>query len=198
LKKNRGNKMNILKRGGIAVLSLVIMLVIAGYVNYKYDPTREENLGKTIYVNGKDSFTYDNVSIYNESSISTEEENNSVEKQDDSIAVFRYDRDNMYSELMENYKVAIANSNISKEKIDEYQSKLNEIVEEKNLINMVENVILSKGIDDIVIIPTGNGNVNVVIKSKEKIEDDMIAKIQQVIIDQLGVEASKISIECKN
>lgn len=193
--------MNILKRGGIAALSLVIMLVIAGYVNYKYDPTREENLGKTIYVNGKDSFTYDSVSIYDESSISTEDESNNINEQansDDSIAVFRYDRDNMYSELMENYKVAISNSNISKEKIDEYQSKLNEIVEEKNLINMVENVILSKGIDDIVIIPTGNDNVNVVIKSKEKIEDDMIAKIQQVIIDQLGVEASKISIECKN
>ena len=63
---------------------------------------------------------------------------------------------------------------------------------------MVENVILSKGVEDIVIIPTGNNNINVVIKSKVEIEKELIAQIQQIITDQLGVEASKISITCKN
>lgn len=193
--------MTILKRGKIAALSLVIMLAAAGYINYKYDPTREENLGKTIYVNGKDSFTYETVSIYSEdenaSSISTS--NNVIEeKEDDTLAVFRYDRDNMYSELMENYNNAISNSNTSVEKVNEYQQKLNNLVEQKNLINMVENVILSKGVEDIVIIPTGNNNINVVIKSKVEIEKELIAQIQQIITDQLGVEASKISITCKN
>lgn len=193
--------MTILKRGKIAAVSLVAMLAAAGYINYKYDPTREENLGKTIYVNGKDSFTYETVSIYSEdenaSSISTI--NNAVkeENKDDTLAVFRYDRDNMYSELMENYSNAISNSNTSVEKINEYQQKLNELVEQKNLINMVENVILSKGVEDIVIIPTGNNNINVVIKSKVEIEKELIAQIQQIIIDQLGVDASKISITCK-
>lgn len=194
--------MTILKRGKIAALSLVIMLVAAGYINYKYDPTREENLGKTIYVNGKDSFTYETVSIYSEdenaSSISTGSIAGEVEIEDDTLAVFRYDRDNMYSELMENYNNAISNSNTSVEKVNEYQQKLNELVEQKNLINMVENVILSKGVQDIVIIPTGNNNINVVIKSKVEIEKELIAQIQQIIIDQLGVNANKISITCKN
>ena len=190
--------MKFLKRGSVAIFSLIIMLMIAGYVNYKYDPAREENLGKTIYVNGKDSFTYENVSIYDESSISTESQNeNEKGKTDDSIAVFRYDRDNMYSELMENYKNAIANSNLSKEKVDEYQNKLNKLVEQKNLINMVENIILSKGIEDIVIIPTANDNINVVIKAKEKIDENIIAKIKNVIVEQLGIESKNISIEIK-
>lgn len=194
--------MKFFKRGGIAIFSLAIMLLVAGYVNYKYDPKREENLGKTIYVNGKDSFTYENVSIYdeskNESSISTESENVKVESEnsDNSIAVFKYDRDNMYSELMENYKSAIKNGNISKEKIDEYQEKIDKLVEEKNLINMVENVILSKGIEDIAIIPT-NENINVVIKTKEKINDLTIKEIKKIIKEQLEIEENKISIECK-
>ena len=159
-----------LKRGKIALLSLTLMLLIAGYINYKYNPEREKNLGKTIYVNGKDSYMYENVSIYNEeeSSISNVEEKSNVtgnsNSNEDAISVFRYDRDNMYSELEENYRSTISNTNTSKEKINDYQDKLNKLIEEKNLISMVENVILSKGIEDIVIIPTSNNNLNVVIK----------------------------------
>ena len=192
------------KRGKIALLSLTLMLLIAGYINYKYNPEREKNLGKTIYVNGKDSYMYENVSIYNEeeSSISNIEEKSNVtgnsNSNEDAISVFRYDRDNMYSELEENYRSTISNTNTSKEKINDYQDKLNKLIEEKNLISMVENVILSKGIEDIVIIPTSNNNLNVVIKSKEEIPSDLMAKIQQIIVDQLGVEASKISIIRQN
>lgn len=193
-----------LKRGKIALLSLTLMLLIAGYINYKYNPEREKNLGKTIYVNGKDSYMYENVSIYNEeeSSISNVEEKSNVtgnsNSNEDAISVFRYDRDNMYSELEENYRSTISNTNTSKERINDYQDKLNKLIEEKNLISMVENVILSKGIEDIVIIPTSNNNLNVVIKSKEEIPSDLMAKIQQIIVDQLGVEASKISIIRQN
>ena len=192
------------KRGKIALLSLTLMLLIAGYINYKYNPEREKNLGKTIYVNGKDSYMYENVSIYNEeeSSISNVEEKSNVtgnsNSNEDAISVFRYDRDNMYSELEENYRSTISNTNTSKEKINDYQDKLNKLIEEKNLISMVENVILSKGIEDIVISPTSNNNLNVVIKSKEEIPSDLMAKIQQIIVDQLSVEASKISIIRQN
>lgn len=196
--------MKFMKRSGVAIFSLAIMLIIAGYVNYKYDPEREENLGKTIYVNGKDSFTYENVSIYdenkNESSISTESENIKIENNDsaNSIAVFRYDRDNMYSELLENYKDAIKSGSITQEKANEYQSKIDRIVEEKNLINMVENVIRSKGIEDIAIIPTNEENINVAIKSKANIDELTISKIKQIIIEQLGVKNKNINIEIKN
>ena len=195
--------MTVLKRGKIALLSFVLMLAVAGYINYKYDPKREENLGQTIYVNGKDSFTYEDVSIYgeNESSITNSETKTEAlasTVSEDTIAVFRYDRDNMYSELMENYSKVINNSSTTNEKINEYQEKLNNLIEEKNLISMVENVILSKGIDDIVIIPTSNDNLNIVVKSKEELSSEMMAKIQQVIVDQLGVDASKITITCQN
>lgn len=196
--------MSFLKKGKIAIFSLVLMLIIAGYINYKYDPLREKNLGQTVYVNSKDSFLYDNVSIYQEetmeSSIIYENDatKNSSEKENDSISVFRYDRDNMYSELMENYNKVIQNSSTSTEKVNEYQDKLNKIVEEKNLIAMVENVIKSKGVEDIVIIPSSSDNINVVIKSKFEIKEELMAQIQQILVDQLNVDASKISITCQN
>ena len=104
----------------------------------------------------------------------------------------------MFSEMSENYNKIIANENTSKDQVNEYQKKLNSLIEEKNLITMVENVIKSKGIDDIVIIPTSNDNINVVISSKEELKKDQIAIIQQILVDQLGANANKISITTKN
>ena len=63
---------------------------------------------------------------------------------------------------------------------------------------MVEDVIKSKGIEDIVIIPTNNDNINVVVKVKEELKDEQVAQIQQIIVDQIGVSADKISISCKS
>lgn len=116
---------------------------------------------------------------------------------DSTLAVFKYDRDNMYSELSENYNNVIKNEKSSDEEIKEYQQKLSELIKQKNLITMVENVIKAKGIEDIVIIPTNNDNINVVIKSSEDLTQQQIAQIQQILVDQLGTNANKISIECK-
>ena len=59
---------------------------------------------------------------------------------------------------------------------------------------MVENVIKSKGIEDIVIIPTNNDNINVVVKSSEELKQEQIAQIQQILVDQLGADPNKLSI----
>lgn len=195
--------MKVIKKSQIAVLSILLMVGVAVYINYKYNPTREKNLGQTMYVNGKDSFTYDKVSIYSEDKSNSENDdakttsasNNNSE--DSALAVFKYDRDNMYSELSENYTSVIKNEKSSEAEIKEYQQKLSELIKQKNLITMVENVIKAKGIEDIVIIPTNNDNINVVIKSKEDLTQQQIAQIQQILVDQLGANANKISIERK-
>lgn len=189
--------MTVLKRSQLALLSVGFMLLVAGYINYKYNPQREKNLGQTVYVNGKDSFEYEDVSIYSEGNknVGDNVASNSI---DDSIAVFRYDRDNMFSELTENYNNVINNVATTPEVINEYQKKLNELITEKNLIAMVENVIRSKGINDVVIIPTNNDNINVVIKLEGELKDEKIAQIHQILVDQLGAKAEKISITCKN
>lgn len=178
------------------------MALIAGYINYKYNPEREKNLGQTVYVNGKDSFTYDNVSIYSEDKKNDNNESAKLNKDskadnEDTLAVFKYDRDNMFSELSENYTSVIKNEKTSTEDIKEYQKKLSNLITEKNQITMVENVIKSKGVDDVVIIPTNNENVNVIVSSKEELKKEDIAKIQQILVDQLNANPNKISITRK-
>ncbi|MDD2376752.1 MAG: SpoIIIAH-like family protein [Clostridia bacterium] len=189
--------MNLFRKSRLAIVSITMMLVVAGYINYEYNPEREKNLGQTIYVNGKDSSEVDVVSIYEEQSSNVSEDTTSYEyavNKENTIAVFKYDRDNMFSELSENYRQIIANTNTSVDKINEYQIKLNELLCKKNLITMVENIIKSKQIDDVVIIPTNNDNLNVIIKSKIEITKEQIAQVQQTLVDQFGINASKITI----
>lgn len=208
---------NFLKKGKLGFLSITLMLVVAGYINYEYNPEREENLGQTIYVNGKDTTLLD-VDIYdqiNEENANKEEEEveiytestttfnyvkeEVIESEEDkyveseSISTFASDRDNMFSELSDNYTDIIESSNTSSEMITEYQVKLDELLTEKNLIKMVENIIKSYGIENVVIIPSTE-NYNVVIKSSNEIDDATIAKITTLITDRFEVDASKVTV----
>ena len=189
--------MNFLKKSKLAIVSVTMMFVVAAYINYEYNPEREKNLGQTIYVNGKDASGVDVVSIYGEQASNASVDTSAYEyavNKENTIAVFKYDRDNMFSELSENYRQIICNTNTSVDKINEYQIKLNDLLCKKNLITMVEDIIKSKQIDDVVIIPTNNDNLNVVIKSKAEITKEQIAQVQQTLVDQFGISASKITI----
>ena len=192
--------MKIMKRSQIAIISLSLMVMIAGYVNYKYNPEREENLGKSVYVNSKDGFMYSNVSIYEdkeENAGKTDEETaNNLYKQKEAketLSTFRANRNDMFSELKETYSKAVSANSGNVEKQEEYQKKLNELIKNKHAITVVEELIKSKGIDDIVIVPT-NDNLNVIVADKEEISKEQIAMIQKVIQDELKFPADKITI----
>ena len=171
-----------LKRISIAGISFCFMISIAGYINYKYNPEREKDLGQTVYVNSSN----DEVNIYKEAG--------TVFNNKDKITSFRTDRDNMYSELANNYSQIINNSNSSSDKISEYQKKLSSLIEEKNQILMVENIIKSKGVEDVVIVITNSEKANVIIKTEE-VSETLAAQIMQTIVDQLNVDANDITIE---
>lgn len=195
--------MKIFKKSQIAIISLSLMVMIAGYVNYKYNPEREENLGQSVYVNSKDGFMYSTIKIYDEEYISRDEnikeeavETNNLYKQKEAketISSFRANRNNMFSELQETYSKVIEANSTSTEQLTEYQNKLNKLIENKHTITIVEDLIKSKGIDDIVIVPT-NENLNVIVSDKEEITSDIIAMIQKTIQDELDFPASKITI----
>lgn len=171
-----------IKRLSMAALSFCFMLAIAGYINYKYNPEREKDLGQTVYVNSNS----DEVDIYKEENL---EENK--------ITSFRNDRDNMYSELANNYSEIINNENSSEETITEYQQKLSALIEEKNQVLMVENIIKSKGVEDIVIVLTNSQKANVIVKAEE-ITESLAAQIMQTIVDQLNIDVNNITIENVN
>ena len=111
----------------------------------------------------------------------------------ETLSNFRANRNNMFSELEETYSKVIETNSTDIKQLTEYQNKLNELIENKHMITIVEDLIKSKGITDIVIIPT-NENLNVIVADDEEITNDKIAMIQKIIQDELDFPADKITI----
>lgn len=73
--------MKIIKRGQLAMLSIAFMIMIAGYINYKYDPEREQQLGQTVKVNGDKIYLYTSnkeVNAYEEVDTAFDDKNESI------------------------------------------------------------------------------------------------------------------------
>lgn len=185
----------------IAVLSFTMMVSIAAFINYRYNPEREKDLGQTVYVStnvdennlDKEAKAEENLNTLENDNSSDVIFKNNVETVD-TITKFKTDRDNKFVELSNNYYAVINNTNSNSETISNYQEKLAELIEEKNNLSILESIIISKGVEDAVVITNSTGKVNVIVKTNELL-NDTATQIMQAVIDQLGVEAQNISIE---
>ena len=107
----------------------------------------------------------------------------------------RLDRDTMYSQMLETYE-NILNSNNSletqKESASEEIKKINNI---KNSIMICENLIKTKGFDDVVIFVNGE-SVSVIVED-EHLDTEEVAKIQNIISRELNAKVENIHISNK-
>ncbi len=190
--------MKIIKRGQLAMLSISFMIMIAGYINYKYDPKREENLGQTMRVDSDQVYLYtseNDVDIYSETINNLDRNNDTIynnKNTESSLSSFKNSRDNMFSELEVNYTAVISKS-ASQEEAQVYQEKLDGVIKKKHLIDIVEGIIKAKGITEIVIVPTDD-KYNVMVKMDSKLTDAQANMIQRIIEDEFNVDADKIRI----
>lgn len=107
----------------------------------------------------------------------------------------RLDRDNMYSQMIENYQKILDKSNVSETQKNTAQKEIKKINEEKNAIMISENLIKNKGFDDLVILVNGN-SINVIMKSN-KLEKEQIAQIQNIVTRELNTKIENIHISNK-
>ena len=120
----------------------------------------------------------------------------SVSKNDkDYFSTSKLDRDTMYSQMLETYE-NILNSNNSletqKQSASEEIKKINNI---KNSIMICENLIKTKGFDDVVIFVNGE-SVSVIVED-EQLDTEEVAKIQNIISRELNAKVENIHISNK-
>lgn len=215
--------MKILKRNQIVIAVIALMLVTAGYLNFA-NQNKESNLVATSSVADSELMagigdaqlvsaneaTESNNQTQNENVQNTENvttntntENtksnttiNTQIQEDSYFAQSRLDRDKMYSQMLDNYQKILETNNLSSEEKKTAQEEIKRINNEKNAIMIAENLIKTKGFQDIVIF-VNNGNVTGVVK-KDKLDEKDIAQIQNIITRELNVKTNKINISSKN
>lgn len=121
--------------------------------------------------------------------------NNEVKQDDGYFTQSRLDRDKMYSQMLENYQKILETDNLASDEKANAQEEIKKINQEKNAIMIAENLIKTKGFEDVVLF-INNGNVTGVIKA-EKLEEQQIAQLQNIITRELNVKTTKINISNK-
>ena len=213
--------MKILKRNQIVVAVIALMLVTAGYLNFA-NQNKESNLIPTSsaadselmagigdaqlvsaneatennQTQNKNVQNTENVTTNTNTENTTSNITENTQIQEDSyFAQSRLDRDKMYSQMLDNYQKILETNNLSAEEKKTAQEEIKRIYNEKNAIMIAENLIKTKGFQDIIIF-VNNGNVTGVVK-KDKLDEKDIAQIQNVITRELNVKTNKINISGK-
>ena len=116
----------------------------------------------------------------------------SIESSDDYFSSSRLERNKMYSQQIENYQDILNNTNVSEAQKKTAQEEITKLNNEQNGIMISENIIKTKGIEDLVIF-VNNESINVIVKGKE-IEKEEIAQIQNIVTRELEADIGNIHI----
>lgn len=108
----------------------------------------------------------------------------------------RLERNTMYSQQIENYQDILSNTNVSEAQKKLAQEEITRISNEQNAIMIAENLIKTKGIEDLMIF-VNNESVNVIVKGNEPTKEE-IAQIQNIITRELNADIEDIHIMNKS
>lgn len=210
------------KKNQIVVYSIVLMLVVAGYLNYIENDKSIEisantqnttNIGDATLVSNNKEIEEDTKE--NNENNAGEEENREEEKEkannenttenitnvysnatssnnDEYFANSKLEREKMYSQMLETYQKILENETISEEQKSIASTEITKINNTRNAIMICENLIEIKGFEEVVILANGD-SVNVVVKAKDLITEE-IAQIQNIVTREMETNIENIHI----
>ena len=210
-----------LKKNQIVIFVIALMLVTAGYLNFANekngvgdlqatsslaDSEQMAAIGDAKLVNANETQETQNIqtasNVVENTTTQNEVMENNVENEkdveptntlvDEYFTQSRLDRDNMYSQMIENYQKILSADNVSQKEQETAQNEIKRINNEKNAIMIAENLIKTKEFNDVVIF-VNNGNVSVVVGT-DSLNENQIAQIQNIVTRELNVAVNKINV----
>ena len=139
----------------------------------------------------------DNNTVYSSNVITgtIETSSDSIETIDEYFTSSRLERENMYSKRIENYQDILNNSNVSEAQKKTAQEEITKLNNEQNALMITENLLKTKGIEDLIIFVNGD-SINVIVKEND-IKKEEIAQIQNIITRELNADIGNIHITTK-
>lgn len=190
-----GITFKVIKKNQILVVAVSLMLVVAGYLNYQYDPNSvydveltgaiEDDLGDAVFVSGDNAGT--DIDI-----LDGAVETSSVEEY---FIQSKIDRTNSYAEQIEIYEKMVENTNIEVEQKSFAQEQIQKINRERDAIIISENLIKLKGFKNVLVL-VNEGSINVVLEELN-LSSAEVAQVQNIIMHEFGALAENIHITVK-
>lgn len=195
-----------IKKNQIIIFVLALLLVTVGYLGVGQGVKNEALEISTTGLSEKntqdenetlgDATLVDSPALVpNEPENTTNVKETSNVVKDDYFASSKLQRETMYSQTIESYQKIIDSSEISAEQKVIAQNEIIKINNEKNAIMIIENLIITKGFNDVVLFINGK-SVNVIVKASSLATED-VAQIQNIVSRELSIEISNIHISTK-
>ena len=105
----------------------------------------------------------------------------------------KLERETMYSQMLETYKKILENENIPSDQKSIASNEIKNINDRKNAISIAENLIKTKGFEDVVILINDN-NVDIVVKSSNNLTTEQVAQITNIVSRELKSSIEDIHI----
>lgn len=128
----------------------------------------------------------------------TIKENNSVEtnagtSESDYFVSSKLEREKMYANMISSYQDILNNNNVSEAQKGIATQEISKINNSKNSIMICENLIMTKGFKNCVIL-INQDSVNIVVKIDGGLKPENVAQIQNIISREIGTEIENIHI----
>lgn len=204
-----------LKKNQIILSVTAIMLIAAGYLNYTgkanntlatgtlLDSEEMASIGDATFVSSSATASENEMEneIGEEENIQTNavvettatEVNNSDESE--YFTKSRLDRDKMYAATLDSYQKMIDSEQMSTEQKSIAQTEIQNINQEKNAVMITENLIKTKGFEDVVLFVNVD-SISVIVKA-EGLSEEEIAQIQNIVSRELKANVENIHISMK-
>ena len=130
------------------------------------------------------------------------EENKEGQKQnkdnskDDYFASTKLDREKMYASMISSYEEILNNSNVTEAQKAIATQEIAKVNNTKNAIMISENLILTKGFKNVVIL-VNEDSANVVVEVQEELSKDKVAILQNIVARELNKTIENIHISEK-
>lgn len=217
--------MNIFKKNQIVVFVTGLMIIAAGYLSYTNNENNNSLQASAIADSEEMASIGDaklvSANIVNEefnNIVNSTENNNTIDSNEfldkkeeksideeetqttsnninDYFTSSKLERQTVYSQRIENYQDILNNSNVSETQKKTAQEEITKLNDEQNAIMIAENLIKTKGIEDLIIFVNGE-SINIIVKG-EKLEKEEIAQIQNIVTRELEADIGNIHIMTK-
>lgn len=215
--------MKLFKKNQVVIYVIALMLVVAGYLNYTatndfnsavQTSSSEEELTKMANIG--DAQLVSSSVVSEESNVETSgltDESNMAEKNEivdnntistssavsknnkDYFSTSKLERESMYSQMLETYENILNSNNSLETQKQSATEEIKKINDTKNSIMICENLIKTKGFEDVVIFVNGD-SISVIVED-EQLSPEEVAQIQNIISREIKAEVKNIHISCK-
>lgn len=121
--------------------------------------------------------------------------NNTVQSKNDYFSTSKLERDTMYSQMLETYENILNSNNSLETQKQSATEEIKKINDTKNSIMICENLIKTKGFENVIVFVNGE-SVSIVVKDEE-LNTEKVAQIQNIISREMNAKVENIHISSK-